>query len=248
MASRGVVGRKTMNSRIAFASVFLLLNPCVHAALVEVVNPSFESPAIAAGTFQTTAPPTGWNNYAYIDVFAGRDVGVLNPATTTLYAEPAPHGSNVAVVFLLTGGPTESGIQQTLTTSLEANMQYTLNVHVGNIAPDGGPFNFAGFPGYRVALMAGGQEIAFDNNTLAPGEGRFLESTVQFSTGASHVLLGQSLGIRLVSLDGPTGIEVNFDNVRLDATAVPEPSTCGLAVSGVLVLLAALRRTNVVRV
>jgi hypothetical protein len=208
---------------------------------VEVINPSFESPAIAAGTFQTTAPPAGWSNYAYIDVFAGRDVGVLNPATTTLYADPAPHGANVAVVFLLTGGPTESGIQQTLSTSLMAGMQYTLNVHVGNIAPDGGPFNFTGFPGYRVALMAGGQEIAFDNNTLTPGEGRFLESTVQFSAGASHALLGQPLGIRLVSLDGPSGIEVNFDNVRLDATAVPEPSTWGLAVGGLLVLVAARR-------
>jgi hypothetical protein len=233
-----------MNSRSAIASVLLLLTPCVHAALVEVVNPSFESPSILAGTFQTAAPATGWSNYAYIDVFAGRDVGVLNPSTTVLYADPVPHGANVAVVFLLTGGPTESGIQQTLSAPLVANMQYTLNVHVGNIAPDGGPFNFAGFPGYRVALMAGGQEIAFDNNTLAPGEGRFLESTVQFTTGAAHAFLGQPLGIRLVSLDGPSGIEVNFDNVRLDAVAVPEPSTWGLAIGGMLLMMAVKRCRN----
>lgn len=226
----------------------MLVQLCSHAASVEVANPSFESPAIPTGSFLTTAPPTGWVNYAYIDVFAGRDVGVLNPATTTLYADAAPDGSNVAVVFLLTGGPTESGIQQTLSTPLMANMQYTLNVHVGNIAPDGGPFNFAGFPGYRIALLAGGQELAFDNNTLLPGEGRFLESTVQFTTGGTHASLGQPLGIRLVSLDGPTGIEVNFDHVRLDATAVPEPSTWGLAASGVLALLAVLRRANATRV
>jgi hypothetical protein len=195
-----------------------------------VTNPSFEDPAIPAGTFLTTAPPAGWSNYGYIESFAGRDVGVLHPATTSLYTDPAPSGNNVAVVFLLTGGPTESGLQQTLTDALQTGMSYTLNVHVGNIAPDGGPFNFAGFPGYRVDLMAGGQILASDNNSLLPGEGRFLESTVSFTTGATHPLVGQLLGIRLVSLDGPTGIEVNFDNVRLEAQAVAVPEisgTCG---------------------
>lgn len=107
----------------------------VSGALLIVNNPSFEAPAIAAGTFDTSAPPVGWSTYGYVDVFAGRDVGVLDPATTTLYSDPVPDGDNVAVVFLLTGGPTESGLQQTLADTLQTGMTYTLNVHVGNISP-----------------------------------------------------------------------------------------------------------------
>ena len=148
----------------------------------------------------------------------------------------------MAVVFLLTGGPTESGIQQTLTDTLQAGLRYTLEVSVGNITPDGGPWNFAGFPGYRVDLLAGGQVVASDNNTLLPGEGVFLESTVSVVVGADHLLLGQPLGIRLVSLDGPSGIEVNFDNVRLNAVAVPEPATSGLAAAGLLGVLTVWNR------
>jgi hypothetical protein len=219
-----------------------LLMGSAHAALLEVTNPSFELPATPSGTFITGAPPTGWANYGFIETFVGRDVGVLNPAGTLLYPNPVPDGSNVAVVFLLTGGPTESGIQQTLTDTLQAGLRYTLEVSVGNIAPDGGPWNFAGFPGYRVDLLAGGQLIASDNNTLLPGEGEFLESTVSVVVGADHLLLGQPLGIRLVSLDGPTGIEVNFDNVRLNAVAVPEPATSGLAAAGLLGVLAVWNR------
>jgi hypothetical protein len=216
--------------------------PVGRAALINVTNPGFESPALADGTFNTTVLPTGWSSYGYVDVFAGRDLGVLNPATTVLYAEPVPEGSNVGVVFLLTGGPTESGLRQTLSDTLQVGMTYTLSVQVGNIAPDGGSFNFTGFPGYRVDLMAGDQVIAFDNNTLLPGEGRFLQSTVTAAIGASHPAAGLPLGIRLVSLDGPTGIEVNFDDVRLEAVAVPEPAATTALVAGGLVAFAWIRR------
>lgn len=216
----------------------------VQAGVVVVANPGFEDPAIPDGTFATTAAPPGWSNYGFIESFAGRDVGVLNPAGTTLYSQPAPEGSNVAVVFLLTGGPTESGIQQTLSERLEAGMTYTLRVNVGNISPEGAPFNFAGFPGYRVDLLAGGAVVATDNNTLLPDEGTFLESTVSLVVGESHPRLGQELGIRLVSLDGPAGIEVNFDNVRLEATAVPEPGGLALTASGMVLLAGLWRRSR----
>jgi hypothetical protein len=43
--------------------------------------------------------------------------------------------------------------------------------------------------------------IASDSNTLLPGEGLFLTSTVTVSTGDNHPLTGQTLGIRLVNLN-----------------------------------------------
>ncbi len=165
---------------------------------------------------------------------SGRTIGVLNPNSTVLYADPVPDGSNVGVTFLQPQMNDEAGLQQTLAATLQVLTQYTLTVEVGNLAYDGGPFPFTGFPGYRIDLLAGTSVLASDDDTLLPGEGRFLTSTVEFSTGATHPNAGEALSIRLVNLDAAPGIEVNFDDVRLDATplspcpAVP-PAGCKTA-------------------
>ena len=207
----------------------VLLCPTLRAQPIPVVNPGFESPVAAPGQFVggISSGPAGWDVYNTIAPNTFRYFGVVNPASSQLYADPVPQGSNIGVVFLTnTTGLAEAGLRQTLTTPLQTNSLYTLRVEVGNMAFDPNtPFNqfdFTGFPGYRVDLLAGNAVIASDNNTLFPGEGRFLTSTVTFQTGDSHALTGQNLGIRLVNLNGP-GIEVNFDNVRFDVTPVPEP-------------------------
>jgi len=51
------------------------------------------------------------------------------------------------------------------------------------------------------------------------------------------------LAIRLVNLNGP-GIEVNFDDVRLDASPVPEPSSVGLVAIGMMCVLLKRHRTS----
>lgn len=195
---------------------------------VAVQNPSFEAPFLNAGTYVTSTVPMGWQAYGAIDN-GSRSVGALNPSSTQLYLDPAPDGRNVGVVFLLdrVGDPSyfansPAGLQQTLTDTLAANSDYTLIVDVGNIKTDGSPqhpFDFSGFPNYRIDLLAGGQVLAADSNGLKPGEGRFLQSTVRYSTGAQHPQLGMPLGIRLVNLNSAVGTEVNFDNVRLQRTS-----------------------------
>lgn len=220
------------------------------AAPITVTNHSFEAPVIAPNTFNVNSPgPTGWQAYGTIN-FGGRSIGVLNPTTTNFYLDPVPDGSNVGVVFLMDNASnqsqfnnSEAGMRQTLATNLANNTQYTLTVEVGNLA--NGPqtdFQFNGFPNYRVDLMAGATVLASDNNTLLPGEGRFLTSTTSFTTGAAHALAGQALTIRLVNLNSAVGIEVNFDNVRLDATPVPEPTAAGVVGIALVGMLA--RRTK----
>jgi hypothetical protein len=119
----------------------------------------------------------------------------------------------------------EAGMQQTLTATLQPLRRYTLRVEVGNIANSASaPFQFGGFPNYRIDLMAGSNVIASDLNTLLPGEGRFLTSTITVATAASNPSVGQLLGIRLVNLNNAPGIEVNFDNVRLDSTPILPPT------------------------
>jgi len=84
-----------------------------------------------------------------------------------------------------------------------------------------------------------------DNNTLTPAEGVFELSTVEFTTGATHPQMGMNLGIRLINLNNiDSGIEVNFDDVRLDATVVPEPSMALLASCGMAVFCFARRRNR----
>lgn len=216
--------------RPAAALLLGVLAPLANGQLtpIPVANPSFESPSIASGTFSTTSAPPGWQVFGQGIDFGNRTIGVLNPATTTLYTSPVPDGDNVGVVFLLDdpGQQTvfagiEAGMQQTLPTLLQLGTRYTLTLEVGNIANDASPphnnFEFAGFPGYRVELTAGGIPLAVDDDSLLPAEGGFLTSVIEVTTGAAHAQAGQPLGIRLVNLNAAPGLEVNFDDVRLMA-------------------------------
>lgn len=205
---------------------------CVMSAPAQslvISNHSFEFPAIPAGSFSTVAAPPGWVVYGNGINFGNRTIGVLRPVTTTLYAEPVPLGQNVGVIFLMDNPANqtffagiEAGMRQTLADTLQTGRRYTLRVYVGNIANDvNAPFQFAGFPNYRIDLLAGTNVLASDLNTLLPGEGRFLSSTVSVAVAASHPFAGQPLGIRLVNLNSSPGIEVNWDNVRLDSAPLP---------------------------
>lgn len=221
------------------------------AESLAITNPGFEQDFVADGDFNSSITPSGWSIYDPSNILNSNynDLGVLNPTGTTLYPDGAPEGSNVALVFLWPQSVPQqnqpAGIQQTLSSTLQANTQYTLTVQVGNIgtvtpAP---PYDLIGFPGYQVQLLAGGVVLAMDNDTLNPPDGTFQLSTVEFTTGAAPVQLGQAISIRLVNLNIPnSGIEVNFDDVKLETTAVPEPSTLGLACAAALGLLARRRR------
>lgn len=237
---------------VRFVAIPLLAGQALAQTPLPVANPGFELPPIAAGTFATTAPPPGWQIHGSGVDLGFRTVGVLDPTGTTLYPGGAPEGENVGVVFLLDdpGDQTafanlEAGLEQTLASLLEPDTRYRLRVCIGNIADDPDPphdaFQFAGFPGYRVELVAGGVPIASDPGTLLPGDGAFATLTLTVDVGATHPALGQPLGIRLVNRNAAPGLEVNFDDVRLESepfVAVPAMSveTSALLLGGVLVV------------
>lgn len=216
----------------------LALPVTVRAAALVVTNPSFETPNTPNATFSgnsTTGPAGwGWSVYNTGPTNSNRFFGVWDATGTPSYVA-IPHGQQVGVVFLDDALSLEAGLRQTLGDTLQLNTEYTLTVGVGNFAPSpgGDPWNFTGFPGYRVELLAGSTVLAMDNNTLAPGEGIFQTSTVTFTTGGSHANAGQALAIRLVNLNG-SGVEVNFDNVNLNAETVPEPTSLALLACGAL--------------
>ncbi|MFN0162449.1 MAG: hypothetical protein ACKVQQ_14550 [Burkholderiales bacterium] len=246
------------------ASGFLLASFSAQAQAISIINPSFEDNLAPNGGFPVLNP-NGWSRYDPAGIInqGANAVGVLNPTGTTFYVDPTPHGNNVALVYLeqrrgtnLTGD--SAGFFQTLTgNSLTLNTRYTLNVAVGNIASGIGlgafaPFGFAnlsGFPGYRVELLAGGEVVASDNNSLVIGDGRFATSSVVLDVRQSHDLAGQTLGIRLINLNLATGNpferarEVNFDNASLVAAPIPELPPSALYLAGLaLIGSIALRR------
>ncbi len=207
------------------------LVPALPAAEITLINPGFEAQTVAAG-FVVLGAPTGWTVYNPQNINGGSDsVGLINPTGTEHFPDGAVEGDNAAVIFM--DGPAigEAGLQQTLAATLQSQTRYMLSVAVGNIASgtaNFGYFNLAGFPGYRVDLLAGGVVIASDDNSLAGSipDGEFRPSTLTAAIGLTHPQLGQPLAIRLVNLNQPgtveaPGIEVNFDAVRLIAEPVP---------------------------
>ncbi len=160
-----------------------------------------------------------------------------SPGVFANFPEGAAEGQRVGIAFNFQGsdGQGEYGMEQVLTDTLQPHTRYTLEVEIGNIASatamSGEFFPLAGFPGYRVDLftedMAGAQQnLESDDDSLGGfiDDGQWGTSTVTFVTGAEHSQLGEELGIRLVNLNqlDPSfplsDIEVDFDDVRLDAT------------------------------
>lgn len=216
------------------------------AISLPVVNPGFEDTTDSVSLFNefSFGSFNGWTLYDDPTGIAGNGagepyyVGTLqpspdpaNPGEFLFFPDGAPEGNRVGIAYRRFGNGEEGefGLEQTLVgTPLEAHRTYRLRVEVGNIASgiaqNGEFFPLDGFSGYRIDLLAGGQVIDQDLNSLAStlGDGEFDTSTILFSTGATHDFLGQELGIRLVNLNQPdanfptSDLEVDFDDVRLD--------------------------------
>ncbi len=247
----------TQSSRKTFVSlaVMMILSldcPINHSYcrgdLITVLNAGFENASVGIRFNEFTfGAPAGWNRYDpgnLIGNGVGPNfyIGTVLPTPPDFFLNGAPEGDRIGIAFNFfgSGGLGEYGIRQTLSDTLQANSRYNLSVEIGNIASgvsqSGASFNLDGFPGYRIDLMAGNVVLATDNNSLAGAipEGVFATSSLEFSTGGAHSQLGQLLSIRLVNLNRIDGafpnaeLEVDFDNVRLFVTAIPEPSTLGL--------------------
>lgn len=256
-----------LNSLLLFASA----TQSAAAAGIAIQNAGFEDPyltgnlpaihngVVPATAFPTGGPPAGWQSYDPDNVIGnGAFVGVLNPGTV-FFSAGAAEGSQAALLYVDgDSGGAAYGISQTLGDTLQANTHYALTVQVGNIASGAstvqpyqgfGFYNLDGFPGYSVQLLAGGVVIAEDHDSLSPAEGQWQQSLVELTTGAAHAQLGTALEIRLLNLNNPDvpgvrGLEVDFDDVTLDATvaAVPIPAPGIWLLSAALAMLLLERR------
>lgn len=219
--------------RFAFQLIFfaLIANSGARAASIVIANPGFETPSVVDSGF-TSGSIDGWI------ASGGGGRGVFNPTATHLVAPT----EGVQVGYI---DPDDrfgaSSITQSLSTLISAGTRYVLEADFAY------RLNCCGTPTFSLALLAGGTSVA--SFTGGPSEGfsnaAFKTATVEFVAPLAGPLLGQALGIR-ISTVGPFTTQIDFDNVRLNASPVPLPAA-SLLFGTALAITAGLRRYRLQR-
>nr|5Z53_A Chain A, 12-epi-hapalindole U synthase [Fischerella sp. TAU]5Z53_B Chain B, 12-epi-hapalindole U synthase [Fischerella sp. TAU]5Z53_C Chain C, 12-epi-hapalindole U synthase [Fischerella sp. TAU]5Z53_D Chain D, 12-epi-hapalindole U synthase [Fischerella sp. TAU]5ZFJ_A Chain A, acyclase [Mastigocladus laminosus UTEX LB 1931]5ZFJ_B Chain B, acyclase [Mastigocladus laminosus UTEX LB 1931]5ZFJ_C Chain C, acyclase [Mastigocladus laminosus UTEX LB 1931]5ZFJ_D Chain D, acyclase [Mastigocladus lam len=220
--------RKLIVAVVCLIFICFGINTPAHATSVVSIpinNAGFEDPFIEVVDDYTVDTPPGWTTYNPNNLVpekrttwtSNNGVGYVGPGTQ-FYNQLAPEGRNIGYIYLAQKpGSGVAGFEQILDATLEPDTNYTLKVDVGNLAGTFKGLSFAGFPGYRVELLAGDTVLAADHNNLFIKEGEFKTSTVTYTSTAKDLHLGQKLGIRLVNLLQDKFSGLDFDNVRLTA-------------------------------
>ena len=199
---------------------------------IPVTNPNFEDDVLADGVredWTTNGTPTGWTAgytsatdipaYTLFLEDTSSYAGLYNPGPAEDYGGSVPDGSNVAWAESFTGF--RDGLQQLLTENLVATASYDLSVLVGN--PDVSP----GGVDYVVELLAGSTVVASATGA-APTAGTFTPVNLNYVAPAvGDPLVGQQMGIRLLSADGASNLEVHFDDLSLTRTLASPVSNPG---------------------
>jgi PEP-CTERM motif len=220
---------------LKFTSLFVVLSILVLGTIaspawadaVPVQNASFEitnplGGSCACGAFNL-GPIPDWT-------ITGGVAGSWQPSSVS-FNMPLPNGNIVAY----SDGAT---ISQTLTSSLVPDTTYTLSVDVGHrldvsTSPTGNGY----VTDYTIALYVGSTLLkSFGGSTGGIAPGTFADETVTLTSGAT--VLPGDLSIVLTS----DGQQADFDNVKLTASTVPEPSSLSLLAGALGVMFLALRR------
>jgi len=223
-------------------ALFALLSVETPAATLVVANASFELPAFADASFgQQFITPAQQGGYGWSFTDAS---GIYNP-TALDYSGAGGSGTpaggtgaqvafsvqRYALFQTLAGmdGALGNGDDPVLT----ALTTYTLTAAFGQRLPGN---QFGATPGgYSFELLAGATVIAQETDAIALTPGSFVERTITVDSATlSPSLFGQPLTIRLNSTVNQATAATDFDNVRLDAVTVPEPSTGSLLVVATL--------------
>jgi hypothetical protein len=196
------------------------------AASVTITNPGFEADiaSLQGGTSWSDAVPAGWS-----DPQGGDNTNFME-----LIAGFAGDGQ----VHLGFDGNELGLIYQDLGTVWAPNTQYTLTVGAGNrtgfgagtgrfslissneALPAAGPI---GNGPYVLFAPTTGFSSDLDTATVSTVGNAFADATFQWVTGA----VAPAGNLRL-TVQSTGAVRLHLDNVRLDATVIPEPASAGL--------------------
>jgi hypothetical protein len=231
---------RSLRLRGSFLGVLFLVTPVfmVSAGPITVPNFSFELPAQTSGANNNggngdTTAITSWT----IAAPAGNtDNGVYRPIAgfTSTNPLPAPADGNQLAYLVPGAGNTSSITTSASLGNVAANMLYTLTVALGNRSDN----LFFDTGTYTIDLLANGVSVAESTragSTVA--HGTFSDLSAALVSPASGPLIGEALTIRLSATGGSANDEAIFDNVRLTASAVPEPAISTMIIGGMATLL-----------
>lgn len=226
----------------------VFLAQAVQAAPITVTNPSFEDDG-ATFAFSGAGPAnglggaviTGWE-LTHLRYLANADnlfIGGLNPSSGGLFGDTLPAPADGSMYAWMGTDDTQSPIYFSQAVGLvAADTIYTLNVAVGDRSDIVLPTDWE-VSLYSGEPTTGGTPLAQLLSTAGatiPADGTWADNQLVWdSTGSG--LVGQELRIVLGSATGGSPGQIGFDNVRLDATLVPEPGSAVLALGSLLCLV-----------
>jgi hypothetical protein len=142
-----------------------------------------------------------------------QDVGVFNPTGQGILSGQG--GNNTAFVNGITGEP--NSISQSLPATLEPGT-YVLSVSVGHRSDLADP--------QPVIQLDGAGTATFSSSPVVP-PGSFATFTHTYVIDPGNPGLNLPLGITLGNAVNAQNAQINFDDVSLDFTPLPEPATMG---------------------
>ena len=203
---------------------------------------------IAASTLvgSAFAAPITIPNFSFETGFDNTGDGIGN---WTIAAPPAqstgPAGGLSATngsLFLFTNGPDATGpavVYQRLDILSPGDFSFQIDVGFRN---DIGAQSNYDVAFYAVNVVANTNDATLARQTLlAPSPGTWETKTFNFTVTGNETWFGPNERLQIV-FTAPNGIQVNYDNVRGEFAAVPEPSTYLLGVLGAAMCLLVVKR------
>ncbi len=185
---------------------------------VTLADGGFELPLLALDGQSLEAPTsTAWHFGATV----GAARGIYNPGASS-YAGAAglgtPQGAEGAQVLYLSddvGRNAAAVAFQTLATTLENGLTYTLRVAVGRRLR-GNPSGTV-YGGFKIELLAGNDVIALATDTFVPAAGTFQDATLSCGPDVPAKWRGRALTVRFTTTSTAPHSATDFDDVRLTA-------------------------------
>ena len=236
--------------KIAFLSVAIVLVAGAQFASAELINtvenPSFEQPFIPP-IQDMVSTPSGWLAYS--------PTGDGHPATINGSGDPSrmPNGAvagnqaawfDIDATYPYPTGDFTCALYQPGAITCQADMVYTVSLYNGFDAVKATEGAVHG--GSVIELWAGDwsgvvASLTFPAGSAAPGEWVYGELSVSTAEHPELVAVGMNIRLGPMSV---SGVESNnlWDNILVDESPVPEPSTLMLLATGILGLLACNRK------
>lgn len=229
----------------AAAAITALSSGSVHAAPLAITNASFDDFNVDAETDVDTTNLPGWtetDNSLVLKIWDNdeRIAAGSNQAQTNV------DGPNQQWIGLTTGATSSTPLTltQTLGVTVQADTVYTLTAAFSTFVRSAATSTDSA-QAQLIADFGGANETVIADTGVQSGAALLLNEFSDFqgvgdSTGANAGLVGEDLTIVISLLQNDKALKVAADNIRLDATVIPEPGS--LALLGLGGLMIARRR------